>query len=490
MPWIPRRAAMALVAAIISLIACTDSTEPRKAVVAHLDAVSPIELTAVVGTWLGSVPTVRATDAVGNPLSGVEVFFTATGDDVVGQATVTTDSSGTASVAHWRVGTKAGIHTVTAQSGGLTVVFRAYVNAGPVAKLLRVAGDFQTSIMRATLPMALQAKAVDAFANPVIGAVVTFSVETGGGSVDVGLGNRSVGSAITGTDGMVMTDWTLGGESETQEVRAESGAAYVVFTALACDQSSCPDMLFVRAGDIYRFDSHGVRQLTHDGSNDQPVWSPDGQRIAFAHGWPRNMIGPYVMNADGSNPQPVTSLSPLHHPAWSPDGKSLVLAGDSPFCVYYCSIYELKLTDPAAPVQQIAPMGTDPDWSPDGERIAYVSLSGDDGYHALWVVNADGTGVSELTPRDEGALFGPKWSPDGKRIAVSKCIGGGCDIYLYGGDPVLTRLTNLGNAFYPTWSPDGTRIAFTRGNSVEYVPVTGGEPIHLLSEASSPSWHP
>jgi dipeptidyl aminopeptidase/acylaminoacyl peptidase len=482
----------ALVAAIVALSACTNATEPGKKALAHLAAVTPTELTAVVGTSLSPVPAVRASDADGNPLRGVQVSFTRSGDDVIGGGTVTTDASGIASVAQWKLGTKAGAHMLTARSDAFVVSFKANADAGPVASLLPAGGDWQAAVMGATLPEPLLAKAVDAFSNPVSGAVVAFSVEAGGGSI-------AADTAVTGADGVAsLIHWTLGNESGTQKVRAASGKAQVVFTALTLDGDSYLDILFVRAGNIFRLDSHGVRQLTYKSNDGQPVWSPDGQRIAFARSSTSTGVDTYVMNADGSNVQRVTSGSPFQHPAWSPDGQSLALAGDWWLCIYECSIYTLRLTDPTPTVQQIAPMGTDPDWSPDGEKIVYVSLSGDDGYQALFAANADGSHISELTPRDEGAIFGPKWSPDGKRIAFSKCIAARCDIYLLDyGSSVLTQLTTAGHAYYPTWSPDGKLIAFTRltsdpngPGSIEYVPVTGtaGLPIHLLADAYSPSW--
>ncbi|HTD68815.1 MAG TPA: hypothetical protein VK647_00065, partial [Gemmatimonadales bacterium] len=58
-----------------------------------------------------------------------------------------------------------------------------------------------------------------------------------------------------------------------------------------------------------------------------------------------------------------------------------------------------------------------PAWSPDGTKIAFVSnRSGD---HDLYVMNADGTGVTPLT-HDQAVEAGPEWSPDGTRIVVSR----------------------------------------------------------------------
>ena len=99
-------------------------------------------------------------------------------------------------------------------------------------------------------------------------------------------------------------------------------------------------------------------------------------------------------------------------------------------------------------------------WSPDGTRIAYTSfgLTESD----VSVINADGTGQTNLTNRpDESDAF-PAWSPDGSQIAFTSRRDGNNEIYVMaadGSDPV--RLTDdPADDFAPAWSPDGSRIAF------------------------------
>jgi len=106
--------------------------------------------------------------------------------------------------------------------------------------------------------------------------------------------------------------------------------------------------------------------------------------------------------------------------------------------------------------------------SPDGARVAYVVSRADlkrSVYDTdVWLVRADGTGDRRLTSSESGDSD-PQWSPDGKRIAfLSDRDGGKNQVWLIdpdGGEP--RRLTNEPTALRLfKWSPDGKSIAFLR----------------------------
>lgn len=126
------------------------------------------------------------------------------------------------------------------------------------------------------------------------------------------------------------------------------------------------------------------------------------------------------------------------------------------------------------------PGDTDPAWSPDGSKIAFVRFR--EGGTGIWVMNADGTGARRITdggPDVDGTDLGPAWSPDGSRIAFAregrpaKAATGNTDIYVVDADGTdVVRLTDDPMMEYaPTWSPDGSRIAFAA-----YDLASGGNP--------------
>ena len=79
-------------------------------------------------------------------------------------------------------------------------------------------------------------------------------------------------------------------------------------------------------------------------------------------------------------------------------------------------------------------------WSPDGSRIAFISER--DGNLEIYVVNADGSGLTNLT-NNPATDFVPRWSPNGSRIAFVSHRDGNSEIYVMNADGSgLTRLTN------------------------------------------------
>ena len=113
-----------------------------------------------------------------------------------------------------------------------------------------------------------------------------------------------------------------------------------------------------------------------------------------------------------------------------------------------------------------------PSWSPDGQQLVFISPCAGRGefyetiYNesSLYVINADGTGLKQLTP-SPGSDFDPAWSPDGKRIAFTSVRDGFRQIYsLDVNSLAVTLLTNTTSAIessQPAWSPDGKKIAYT-----------------------------
>ena len=114
-------------------------------------------------------------------------------------------------------------------------------------------------------------------------------------------------------------------------------------------------------------------------------------------------------------------------------------------------------------VTSAAGVESDPTWSPDGGRIAYVSDQS--GNLDIWVTQLAGGPAANFTADHEGSDDDPSWSPDGSQIAfVSDREGSG--IYVMpaiGGLP--QRISPRGSAeslLSPQWSPDGTELAHIR----------------------------
>ena len=101
-----------------------------------------------------------------------------------------------------------------------------------------------------------------------------------------------------------------------------------------------------------------------------------------------------------------------------------------------------------------------PYWSPDGTKLAFVSERNGD--REVYVMNADGTGQTNLTNATSSWDSDPAWSPDGTKIAFASDRGGNFDIYVMNSDGSGQVLLASDPGFDrgPHWSPDGTKIAF------------------------------
>jgi hypothetical protein len=137
----------------------------------------------------------------------------------------------------------------------------------------------------------------------------------------------------------------------------------------------------------------------------------------------------------------------------------------------------------------------EPTWSPDGRYLAFTSGSvAMDSDFDIYVINADGTGVRNLTASPNWDQE-PAWSPDGRFIAFSSYRSGDSEIYVMAADGTdLRRLTyNPGDDEHPAWSPDGRSVAFERGGKVYLMNSDGTGQQNLTRNsalAQDPAWSP
>jgi TolB protein len=278
----------------------------------------------------------------------------------------------------------------------------------------------------------------------------------------------------------------------------------IAFSSTRHDPTANP---FVSA-EIYLANPDGtnVRRLTENTDSDAfAVLSPDGKRIVFdsnrnrAAGEPRNTSDLFVMNTDGSEQTFVTRGA---SPTWSPDSKKIAfhasasgtgtpIRTDPGSATTDSDIFVANVDDLLAGVEQprnITNSWTeidgqkiripdDPEWSPDGQSIAFTAHDvGDEGPNypnrpfisnsaEIYVLNADGTGTPRRLTHNNEEERALSWSPDGTRIVFSCLIGGGTadfEICVMNADGSgLVQLTdNSLPDLGATYSPDGQQILF------------------------------
>jgi adhesin/invasin len=192
--------------------------------------------TSAAGLPVATRPAVKVTDSFGNPVNAVNVAFAAgTGGGSITGASQITGANGVATVGSWTLGQLAGTNTLTATSTGLAgspQTFTATGVAGPVASLVKAAGDSQTAVVGTSVLIAPAVKAADQFGNLIANQSVAFAVATGGGSV-------TGASPTTGVNGIAtLGSWTLGPTAGTNTLSATASTFTVVFTATGSNTAS------------------------------------------------------------------------------------------------------------------------------------------------------------------------------------------------------------------------------------------------------------
>ena len=152
-------------------------------------------------------------------------------------------------------------------------------------------------------------------------------------------------------------------------------------------------------------------------------------------------------------------------------------------------LYRFTAGQPAEEVASSSSYETNPDFSPDGRRLAFAS--GRSGKTELWVAAADGSNPRQLTDNVRNWPGSPSWSPDGRSIAFdSGERGGHTRIWIIDADGGTARAITKGpgNQSVPRWSRDGKWIYFSNdgGGSREIwrVAPIGGTPEQITRTGS------
>jgi Tol biopolymer transport system component len=152
-----------------------------------------------------------------------------------------------------------------------------------------------------------------------------------------------------------------------------------------------------------------------------PAWSPDRARVAFvrvcvnpddSYDVPDTFDDLFVVNADGTEATRLTFDLQASDPMWSPDGTRIAFAGATDFLEGgsgFHRIYTINADGTGLIPITDGPADSQPAWSPDGTRIAFARYL--EGNGDIYVMNADGTGLIRLTD-EPGRDHHPVWRPD------------------------------------------------------------------------------
>ncbi len=192
-----------------------------------------------------------------------------------------------------------------------------------------------------------------------------------------------------------------------------------------------------------------------------PKLSPDRTRVAFAS-YVNGKGQIYMVNSDAVVKTGLPGSEQVYTPYFNTKGMAWRFDG----------LLSFGFKSEGANISNNSHCDYFPVWSPDGERIAFVSDR--DGDWEIYVMNADGGNQKRLT-RSPGIDRNPSWSPDGRFITFETNRNGDFDIGVVGtlrqaqGDGAGERVLvdRSGDDLEPLWSPDGSRIAFT-GSHANY----------------------
>ncbi len=228
-----------------------------------------------------------------------------------------------------------------------------------------------------------------------------------------------------------LTAWLICAMAATVGVAAAPSDSYDLLRQPTVSRTQ---IAFSYAGDLWIVDRAGgdaTRLTTNAGSETGPLFSPDGQQIAFTGEYDGN-TDVYVVAAAGGVPRRLT-----FHPSddvavgWTPDGKRIVFRSSRESFSFFNRLFTIPLEGEAGTPDRIPlPVANEGALSPDGSHLAYVpNLQWQAAWKRyrggqttpIWIADLSDSSI-EKVPRDNSNDFNPMWV-GGKIYFLSDRVG-------------------------------------------------------------------
>ncbi|MGH9581750.1 MAG: TolB family protein, partial [Bryobacteraceae bacterium] len=230
-------------------------------------------------------------------------------------------------------------------------------------------------------------------------------------------------------------------------------------------------------------------------------WSPDGTRVVYSRFTSKYEPGVRPL---WSRNEKYRLFAAGYMGSYAPDGSRFAVLMFEPNHMSALGIAEDG--KPEKPILERKGLILAPQWSPDGQRIAFGtgdftgfgknSAAGVDGGAQIGVVHADGSDFHLITSGPNNNAF-PSYSPDGKRIVYRTAGPNGEGLRIMTlSDRTVSTLTNAYDNF-PNWSRRGDLIVFMReidGNFEIFTIRPDGTGLKQLTDCrcneAHPAWSP
>jgi len=185
---------------------------------ARITTAMPTAFTARVGDIASPAPVATVVDTYGNPVANASVHASTVGGGTASSATVS-DAEGRVVIADWMLGQKVGQNVLMLTSGSATLSFTASTTPADPAKVIPVSGDGQSALAGTAITAPIVVRVTDRFDNTILGQSASFTITSGGGSIQTT-------SAASDANGLItLPSWTLGRTALPQVVRVTAGQA-------------------------------------------------------------------------------------------------------------------------------------------------------------------------------------------------------------------------------------------------------------------------